>query len=173
MRVAGAAPGERRDPDGGCSDPDAPGGAKVGRAPVEGLDGIGSSVVGDRTLGRDSWRSWKADMKRTATGQGSARASQANDAGGLSIYGYPQCPFCGRVLRAIASLGLEIPLRNTRRESEHRDRVVEATGRGMVPVLRIDHEDGQTEWLPESAEIVRYLTDRFGHEESSSSRGGS
>ncbi|MCP4903778.1 MAG: glutaredoxin [bacterium] len=77
------------------------------------------------------------------------------------LYGYPQCPFCARVLHAIESLGLEIPLRDTLRNVDHRNAVVEATGRGTVPVLRIDAGDGRAEWLPESTEIVRYLVSRF------------
>jgi glutathione S-transferase len=89
---------------------------------------------------------------------------EALGAEGLSLYGYPQCPYCSRVLHAIESLGLEIPLRNTMQDGDHRSAVVEAMGRGTVPVLRIDssESDGEVEWLPESADIVRYLISRFG-----------
>ncbi len=83
-------------------------------------------------------------------------------AGGLSLYGYPQCPYCARVLHAIESLGLAIPLRNTMQDGDHRDVVVAALGRGTVPVLRIEGGEGEVEWMPESAEIVRYLVSRFG-----------
>lgn len=81
---------------------------------------------------------------------------------GLTLYGYPQCPYCSRVLHAIDSLGLEIPLRNTLEERENHAAVVTAMGRGTVPVLRIESSDGAVEWLPESADIVRYLVSRFG-----------
>ncbi|MBW2500778.1 MAG: glutathione S-transferase N-terminal domain-containing protein [Deltaproteobacteria bacterium] len=81
----------------------------------------------------------------------------------LSLYGYPQCPFCQRVLRAIEALGLEVELRNTLLEPERRDELIAALGRGTVPVLRIeDAGEGDVEWLPESAEIVSYLEERFG-----------
>jgi glutathione S-transferase len=66
------------------------------------------------------------------------------------------------VLGAISQLELEIPLRNTMQDSEHRSSLLEAMGRGTVPVLRIDHEDGRVEWLPESVDIVRYLAEKFG-----------
>ena len=66
------------------------------------------------------------------------------------------------MLRTIDSLGLEIELRNTLAEPEHRRDLVEAVGRGTVPVLRIEREEGGVQWLPESADIVRYLEDRFG-----------
>lgn len=86
----------------------------------------------------------------------------ANTTRGLTLYGYPQCPFCNRVLGAIEQLGLEIPFRNTMQDADNRNAVVEALGRGTVPVLRIDGEGGETEWLPESADIIRYLAGRFG-----------
>lgn len=81
---------------------------------------------------------------------------------GLSIYGYPQCPFCRRVLDVVSSLGLEIPLRNTLQDADHRGELVEAMGGATVPVLLIEGEAGDLKWLPESADIVRYLADRFG-----------
>jgi glutaredoxin 2 len=83
---------------------------------------------------------------------------------GLSIYGYPQCPYCRRVLDVVSSLGLEIPLRNTLRDSDHRGALVAALGRATVPVLLIEEQAGDPKWLPESADIVRYLADRFGGE---------
>ncbi len=83
---------------------------------------------------------------------------------GLSIYGYPQCPFCRRVLDVASSLGLEIPLRNTLQEGDRRGELKAATGRTMVPVLRIDDEASGTRWIPESADIVEYLVERFGAE---------
>jgi glutathione S-transferase len=81
---------------------------------------------------------------------------------GLSLYGYPQCPFCRRVLEAVDSLGLEIPLRNTLEDDERRSELLAATGRGTVPVLSIEGDDGQIQWLSESADIVRYLREHFG-----------
>ena len=81
---------------------------------------------------------------------------------GLVLYGYPQCPFCNRVLSAIEQLGVEIPLRNTMQDAAHREAVLEAMGRGTVPVLRVEDSPGDVEWIPESADIIRYLMGRFG-----------
>jgi glutathione S-transferase len=80
---------------------------------------------------------------------------------GLSIYGYPQCSYCQRVLRAADALGLEIELRNTLSGAEYRAELYAAIGRTTVPVLRIDAGQGQIDWLPESADIVDYLENRF------------
>jgi glutaredoxin 2 len=86
----------------------------------------------------------------------------ADDVKSLVLYGYPECPYCRRVLGAIESLGLDIPLRNTMREDEHNDAVRAATGRETVPVLRIESKDGSVRWMPESLDIVRFLNERYG-----------
>lgn len=88
--------------------------------------------------------------------------SMAKGGIGLSLYGYPQCPFCRRVLQAIEALGIEIPLRNTLQDRAHREALISAMGRSTVPVLRIEMAAGSVEWLPESADIVRYLAREFG-----------
>ena len=85
----------------------------------------------------------------------------ANSTDGLSIYGYPSCPFCRRVLDAVKALGLEIPLRDILQDETHQRALVEAMGRSTVPVLLIEGEAGGDRWLPESADIVRYLNEQF------------
>ncbi|MEM9387447.1 MAG: glutathione S-transferase N-terminal domain-containing protein [Pseudomonadota bacterium] len=85
------------------------------------------------------------------------------DAKRLSLYWFHGCPWCERVRAAIADLGLEVDERNIREHPEHAAAMREATGRGTVPVLRIDATDG-TEWLPESAEIVRRLYADYGEQ---------
>jgi len=79
----------------------------------------------------------------------------------LSLYGYPQCPYCQIVLRKLDDLGLDVELRNTSLEPAYRQALVEARGRATVPVLRIEDEPGRVKWLPESADIVDYLHRRF------------
>ena len=79
----------------------------------------------------------------------------------LSLYQFPSCPFCQRVLDAVARLGVQIELRDTRTSTAYRDELLAATGRTTVPCLRIE-EPGGTRWLPESADIIRYLEREFG-----------
>lgn len=81
---------------------------------------------------------------------------------GLALYQYRGCPFCARVRRALARLGIEVELRDTLADRASADELLAATGRRTVPVLRIRAEDGVTRWLPESAEIIAYLEERFG-----------
>ena len=80
---------------------------------------------------------------------------------GLSIYGYPPCPYCQRVLRVVDALGLDIELCNTMSNAEYRAELYQATGRTTVPVLRIETGQGQVDWLTESEDIVDYLEDRY------------
>ena len=79
----------------------------------------------------------------------------------LSLYYFPACPYCRRVLRAMDELELALELRDIRAEPQRRAELVAARGRGTVPVLRISGE-GEDEWLPESLDIVAYLKKRFG-----------
>ena len=81
---------------------------------------------------------------------------------GLSLYQYDSCPYCARVRSVLDRLGLEIELRDVLMEPEHSRDLIEATGRRTVPVLRIETSEGEVSWMPESAEIIRYVQERFG-----------
>lgn len=75
----------------------------------------------------------------------------------LSLYHKPSCGYCAQVRLAAERLGIALELRDVREEPRWREELVAARGRARVPVLRIDHADGSTRWLPESLEIIRYL----------------
>ena len=90
------------------------------------------------------------------------KENDATKTAGLSLYGFPSCPYCRRVLGVIDALGLEIPLRNTMSDGTYHDEIVSALGRGTVPVLRIESKSGAVQYLPESADIMEYLEERFG-----------
>lgn len=77
----------------------------------------------------------------------------------LSLYYYPECPYCQRVLNAIAETGTEVELRHIWDQPNHRTDLQAARGRTTVPVLRISGKDTDR-WMPESADIVRYLRER-------------
>jgi glutaredoxin len=87
----------------------------------------------------------------------------------LALYQFPACPFCIKARRTIRRLGLNIELRNAQPTGEHRKALQEDGGKLQVPCLRIAHPDGHVEWMYESADIVRYLEDRFGAPEASKS----
>ena len=75
---------------------------------------------------------------------------------GLSLYHFDGCPYCERVRTALSRLQLELELRDIHREPKYRDELVAATGKQMVPCLRIEN-GGKARWMHESADIVRYL----------------
>lgn len=70
----------------------------------------------------------------------------------LVLYKYDACPYCFRVMRGLARLGLSVPMRDTRQDPSARAELVAATGGTQVPCLFID---GQP--LLESADILAWL----------------
>jgi glutathione S-transferase len=75
----------------------------------------------------------------------------------MSLYYFPRCPFCVKVLDAIDELGVEgIELRDKRVEPRYEKELLAATGITMVPCLRIERED-HDQWMHESDDIVAYL----------------
>jgi len=80
----------------------------------------------------------------------------------LALYYFDGCPFCVRVLRAIDTLGLDVELRNIYEVPDYLKELRQARARTTVPVLRITSADGEDRWMPESADIVRYLQASYG-----------
>ena len=80
----------------------------------------------------------------------------------LKLYHFQSCPYCARVISAIKRLGLDIELRDVRKNAEYRQELITKGGKSQVPALRIEHE-GTHRWLYESADIVEFLA-RFATE---------
>lgn len=97
-------------------------------------------------------------VKRSAPAQAEVDAACEN----LALYQFRACPFCVKVRKQIARLGLNIELRDAQLDPDHRQALAQGGGRVKVPCLRITHEDGQEEWLYESDDINRWLERRFG-----------
>lgn len=99
----------------------------------------------------------KATIERSAEEQ--ARVDEACK--NLALYQFRTCPFCIKVRKEMARLGLNIELRDTQRDPEHRQTLAENGGRVKVPCLRIAHDD-YVEWLYESSDINDWLNKKFG-----------
>ncbi|XUO83933.1 glutaredoxin [Halomonas sp. KM007] len=80
----------------------------------------------------------------------------------LALYQFRTCPFCIKVRKEMARLGLKIELRDAQLDPDHKQALLEGGGKVKVPCLRIAHEDGREEWLYESDAINRWLHQRFG-----------
>lgn len=81
--------------------------------------------------------------------------------GELSLYHTTTCWFCGKVRQTISDLGIEIELHDIAASSSRRQELVQGGGKAQVPCLRIAQPDGRVEWRYESADICRYLSERF------------
>jgi len=78
-----------------------------------------------------------------------------------SLYQFETCPFCVKVRRCMQELDLPLELRDARTPGKYRDELKNEGGRLMAPCLRIDHEDGTSQWMYESKDIIAYLTEKF------------
>jgi glutaredoxin len=79
----------------------------------------------------------------------------------LTLYYFPTCPFCLRVLWALKKLHLHLELKNIHKDAEAREELVAGGGRSTVPCLRITESDGTHRWMYESADIVAFLHREF------------
>ena len=80
----------------------------------------------------------------------------------LALYLFRTCPFCIKVRKEIARLGLNIELRDAQLDPAHKQALLEGGGKVKVPCLKITDDAGQATWLYESDEINRWLHRRFG-----------
>jgi glutathione S-transferase len=62
----------------------------------------------------------------------------------------------------IDRLGIDVELRDIFENRTYLKELKEARGRRTVPVLRITGASGEERWMPESADIVRYLEATYG-----------
>lgn len=79
----------------------------------------------------------------------------------LALYQFSACPFCIKVRKEIARLGLNIETRDAQHDSKHRAALEAGGGRIKVPCLLIKDDEGQPEWLYESDAIKAWLQNRF------------
>ena len=75
----------------------------------------------------------------------------------LSLYHYQTCPYCAVTRRVIAQTGADIEKRDIRLSSAYRSELISEGGRPQVPCLRIEKDNGNVEWLYESADINRFI----------------
>lgn len=79
----------------------------------------------------------------------------------LALYQFRACPFCIRVRKELARLGLAVETRDAQHDSNHRDTLEARGGRIKVPCLLVRHDDGQEEWMYESDVINTWLRKRY------------
>ncbi|RUO78129.1 glutaredoxin family protein [Idiomarina seosinensis] len=80
----------------------------------------------------------------------------------LALYQFKTCPFCIKVRKQMARLSLPIEVRDAQNNQQRRTELEQGGGRIKVPCLRIEKDDGSSEWMYESDDINQYLQQRFG-----------
>ena len=75
---------------------------------------------------------------------------------GHSLYQLNACPFCIKTRRALHKLNLDIAFRDVGRDPHYRQELVSGGGKMKVPCLRIEQQ-GETRWMYESNDIIRYF----------------
>ena len=79
----------------------------------------------------------------------------------LSLYQFHACPFCVKVRRKMKKLNLQIELKDAMNNETDRAALLAGRGKVKVPCLRIESENGNIEWMPESSDINAYLESQF------------
>ena len=81
----------------------------------------------------------------------------------LALYHFPTCPYSLRVRRVMRRLRLNIELRDAARNPAYQQELRREGGRLQTPCLKIRQQHKTTTWLYESADIIRYLEQRFAY----------
>ncbi len=79
----------------------------------------------------------------------------------LVLYQFKACPFCMKVRKEISRLSLNIELRDAQHDPEHREALLQGGGKIQTPCLKITDEQGNSQWMYESGDIIQYLQQRF------------
>jgi len=88
------------------------------------------------------------------------QAEIAKQAKKYSIYQFYACPFCVKTRRAMYRLNLPIEYKDAQNNKQHRADLLAGGGEIKVPCLRID-EEGESKWMYESSDIIKYLESKF------------
>ena len=80
---------------------------------------------------------------------------------GLALYHFQTCPFCIKVRHEMARLSLPIALRDAQHDPQHRADLLQGGGKIQTPCLQIADGHGNSRWMYESDDIIRYLRQRF------------
>lgn len=92
-------------------------------------------------------------MKRPAEAQQKLDQRTAH----LALYQYEACPFCVKVRRALRRNGLNIEIRDAKRNDQFKQELQTGGGKLKVPCLRIEDTSGEPSWMYESSDIIAYL----------------
>ncbi len=90
------------------------------------------------------------------------QAAVDNETAKLALYQFRTCPFCIKVRKEMARLGLDIELRDAQHNPEHREALLKGGGKVKAPCLLITDDGVNKQWMYESDDINAWLNRRFG-----------
>lgn len=70
----------------------------------------------------------------------------------LTLYYFPECPYCQKVLAYLQQSGKSVPMKNLRAEPQYREELKKIGGKTQVPCLVIDGKA-----LYESDDIIEWF----------------
>lgn len=79
----------------------------------------------------------------------------------LVLYQYKTCPFCIKVRQEMRRLALKVERLDAQHPGTNREALISGGGMAKVPCLKITDPAGNTQWLYESGEIIKYLRSHF------------
>ena len=74
-----------------------------------------------------------------------------------TLYQIQHVPFANGFWHIWVQTGREVPQKDTLLDFEAYRELIRDGGRGMVPCLRIESDDGHVRWMYESQDIIEYL----------------
>ena len=86
----------------------------------------------------------------------------------VSLYMFPTCPFCVKVMVYIKTKQLSIKQYNIRKDESAYKELLEGGGKKQVPCLKIEEQPGSVRWLYESDDIIEYLSKQLNTTDSNS-----
>jgi len=110
------------------------------------------AIIGPLILLAD-WLTTPRGIKRSESAQQEIDALTAN----MTLYQFKTCPFCIKVRRSIKRQSLNIEFLDAQHNNEHREQLKQGGGQIKVPCLKVVDDEGNTNWLYESNDIIGYL----------------
>ena len=78
----------------------------------------------------------------------------------LTLYHFDSCPYCAKTRNTIKALGLNIELKDIKKNHQNRTDLHLEGKKIQVPCLRIEEPSGNTTWLYESDDIIDFLASK-------------
>ena len=78
-------------------------------------------------------------------------------AASLTLFQFRACPFCLKVRRSAKRLSIPLTTLDAMKNEAAKQELLKGGGQLQVPCLRIQEPSGNTRWLYESTDIIKYL----------------